>query len=65
MDPDARSWSEDLHDAFADYCAERGASAPSTKALVDAIKIGWPELRHDRWAENGRQGRGFYGIRIL
>ena len=65
LDPDARCWSEDLHDAFSDYCAARGTSAPSTKALVDAIRIGWPELRHDRWAENGRQGRGFYGIRII
>lgn len=64
FDPDARTWSEDLHDAFVDYCADRNSNAPTTKALVDALKIGWPELRHDRWAENGRQGRGFYGIRI-
>ena len=61
----ARCWSEDLHDAFERYCAARGTSAPSTKALVEAIKIGWPELRQDRWSENGRQGRGFYGIRLI
>lgn len=65
LDPTARCWSEDLHDAFEQYCAKRGASAPSTKALVEAIKIGWPVLSHDRWAENGRQGRGFYGIRLI
>lgn len=65
LDSTARCWSEDLHDAFERYCAARDTSAPSTKALVEAIKIGWPELRHDRWAKNGRQGRGFYGIRLI
>ena len=65
LDPNARSWSEDLHDAFADYCSVRGCSVPSVRAFVDAIKIGWPELPHDRWSENGRQGRGFYGIKLL
>ena len=64
LDPVARCWSEDLYNAFEQYCADRRTSAPSTKALVEAIKIGWPELIHDRWAENGRQGRGFYGIRL-
>lgn len=64
LDADSRCWSEDLHDAFRNYCSERGASVPSVRAFVDAIKIGWPELHQDRWSENCRQGRGFYGINL-
>lgn len=64
FDCNARCWSEDLYTEFESYCLGRGSSAPSLKAFIEAIKIGWPELKHHRWAENGRQGRGLCGIAL-
>ena len=64
FDSNARCWSEDLHAEFEAYCLDRGSSTPSLKAFIEAIKIGWPELKHHRWAENGRQGRGLCGIAL-
>lgn len=60
-----RTWSRDLFSAFCDYCDQYDLEKPRTdQSFLVALKEAYPELRSDRWAERGVQGRGFTGIRL-
>ena len=60
-----RTWSRDLFSAFFQYCDRHDLEQPRTdQGFLVALKEAYPELRSDRWAERGVQGRGFTGIRL-
>lgn len=60
-----RTWSRDLFSAFCQYCDRHDLEQPRTdQGFLVALKEAYPELRPDRWAECGVQGRGFTGIRL-
>lgn len=60
-----RTWSKDLFSAYCEYCDLHDLEKPRTdQSFLVALKEAYPELRSDRWAERGVQGRGFTGIRL-
>lgn len=60
-----RTWSKDLFSAYCEYCDLNDLEKPRTdQSFLVALKEAYPELRSDRWAERGVQGRGFTGIRL-